>query len=161
MDKDRDDLNEVEEHLQELLDDTNQPITRTDIPRIIASVIGLSSLLLVDAIRSLHQSRLLATPIHNAPESGLQKIDRMLESPNPNTMRGQIGVSPHIFMIVLEDLETTAGLGNSCYIQAREKLGIFLYIICEGLGLTHTATTFNRSLDTCSRYVCLKVLAEY
>jgi len=64
-------------------------------------------------------------------------------------------------MIVLDSLETTAGLSDSRYIQAGEKLGIFLYIICKGLGLTHTATTFNRSLDTCSRYVCLKILAEY
>jgi hypothetical protein len=83
--------------------------------------------------------------------TGAMRMIRWLNHPNPQAMKSQLGLSPYIFKTLLYELKTHSGLQDSGWVAAEEKLGIFLYICRDSLGVIHTGETFQRSKDTISK----------
>jgi hypothetical protein len=93
---------------------------------------------------------------HTSVLSGHAWVLELLNG-HPDRIRCELGVSHHVFDLLLSDLRRM-GYKDSRHVTLEEQLAIFLYTCVTGLSIRHVGERFQRANNTIARYALNQVL---
>ncbi|TXG47151.1 hypothetical protein EZV62_026445 [Acer yangbiense] len=103
----------------------------------------------------------LKTPCMTSSQTGFIWLMEVLQG-NESRCYNMFRMDKHVFVMLLNELENIYKLKGSRNISSAEILGMFLYILGQGIGNRNAQERFQRSGETVSRYfdVMLDILYE-
>ncbi|KAK2644287.1 hypothetical protein Ddye_019482 [Dipteronia dyeriana] len=104
---------------------------------------------------------ILKTPCMRSSQTDFIWLMEVLQG-NESRCYNMFRMDKHVFVMLLNDLENNYKLKGSRNISSAEILGIFLYILGQGIGNRNAQERFQRSGETVNRYfdVMLDILYE-
>jgi hypothetical protein len=126
------------------LDNNARQQMRSSAAAIVVNVIITAAILAVTPL-------LDKIPYHTSILSGEGWVQELITG-HPERMRTELGMRPHVFSLLIEELYGT-GMRRSKFLSLEEQLAIFLYMSVTGLSIRHVAERFQHSNATISMYV--------
>lgn len=90
-------------------------------------------------------------PYHNSKLSGAAWVEELIVG-HPDRIRSELGMSVHVFLMLVEELRFSCQLQDSRHITLKEQVAIFCYTCVTGLSIRHVGERFQRSNKTISLY---------
>jgi hypothetical protein len=70
---------------------------------------------------------------------------------HPDRIKLELGMRVHVYLALLQKLQTISRLVDLKYITLKEKVAIFLYTCVTGLSILHVSERFQHSNETISK----------
>ena len=111
--------------------------------------------IILTATSSLMESMYVKQPHHTLALSGEAWVMELLAG-HPLRIHTELGVRHNVFEALITTMQNL-GMANSQHVSLEESLSIFLYASVTGLSVRHLGERFQRSNDTISRCVIVKL----